>query len=61
MLDMFKRPTDPPEYNAFYLGSGLAMVGATLLAYSAGIHNVYLMGYLASSVLCIGAIAGLAS
>lgn len=32
MLDMFKRPTDPPEYNQLYAIPGLAM----LATYAAG-------------------------
>lgn len=27
MLDMFKRPTDPPEYNYLYLLPGTVFVG----------------------------------
>ena len=32
MLDMFKRPTDPPEYNSLYA----VPAGALLAAYAAG-------------------------
>ena len=61
MLDMFKRKDDPEEYNHLYLGSGAAMMGALSLAHIAGISNIYTMGYLASSLCCIGAICGLSA
>ena len=58
---MFKRPGDPKEYNYMYQGSGLAMIASLLAAHSMGVPNVYLMGYLASSICCIGAICGLSA
>lgn len=61
MLDMFKKKGDPKEYNHLYSGSGLAMLGALLAAHKAGIPHIYTMGYLASSVCSIGAIAGLST
>jgi len=33
MLDMFKRPSDPPEYSYLYAGSGAAMVSALAAAH----------------------------
>lgn len=37
MLDMFKRPTDPPEYNYLYLLPAGAFVGG----YGAALHSGY--------------------
>merc|ERR1712168_1229439 len=61
MLDMFKRPTDPPEYN--YL---MGIPAATFLAsygwaVSQGYPEVHQMAYLASSLCCIGALGGLSA
>jgi len=61
MLNMFKRPNDPVEYNYLYQGSGAAMLASMIAASSMGVPNVHLMGYLASSICCIGAICGLSS
>lgn len=61
MLDMFKRPNDPPEYNYMYLGAGATFVGAYLMSHLAGIPNVYQACYLASSLCCIAAICGLST
>lgn len=61
MLDMFRRSTDPVEYNHLYAGSGAAMVGALFASHAMGVPNIHLMGYLASSVCCIGAICGLST
>lgn len=58
---MFKRPSDPPEFSYLYAASGAAMVSALGYAHMTGVPHVYTMGYLTSSVLCIGAIVGLAS
>jgi len=61
MLDMFKRKGDPEEHNHLYLGSGAAMMGALTLAHMASVPHIYTMGYLASSICCIGSICGLSS
>jgi len=61
MLDMFKRKTDAPEHNYLYSGAGVAMLGSLLMAHRAGIPHIYTMGYLTSSICCIGAICGLAN
>lgn len=37
MLDMFKRPTDPPEYNYLYLLPGGLFVGG----YATALHTGY--------------------
>lgn len=61
MLDMFKRPTDPPEYNYLY-GIPAALF---LAAYGYGAVNgcdqVHSLAYLGSSLACVGALAGLSS
>lgn len=56
---MFKKKGGAPEYNYLYSASGLAMMGALLAAHKAGVPHIYTMGYLASSLCCIGAICGL--
>lgn len=61
MLDMFKRPTDPPEYPWLY-GVPAVLSGAGFLAAaSTGMAGLVQAGYLASSLLCIGSLTGLAS
>ncbi|CAG5134923.1 unnamed protein product [Candidula unifasciata] len=51
MLDMFKRPTDPPEYTYLYA----IPAGVFLSGYG------YCMAYLAASLCCVGALSGLSS
>lgn len=60
MLDMFKRKSDPTEYNHLYAIPGAAATSALLMASAAGVPNIYQCGYLFSSLCCIGGIAGLA-
>ncbi|XP_013771968.1 NAD(P) transhydrogenase, mitochondrial-like [Limulus polyphemus] len=61
MLDMFRRPTDPPEYNYLYGIPGLAFVGGYAAAAAAGYSEIHQMAYLGSSLCCVGALAGLSS
>ncbi|PFH54283.1 hypothetical protein AMATHDRAFT_72804 [Amanita thiersii Skay4041] len=61
MLDMFKRPTDPPEYSWLYGVPAVVFTGGFLTAASTGMAGLVQAGYLASSVLCIGSLSGLAS
>merc|ERR1712168_64166 len=61
MLDMFKRPTDPPEYNYLYGIPAAAFLSSYAYAVSQGYQEVHTMGYLASSLCCVGALAGLSS
>ncbi|KAF2837240.1 putative NAD(P) transhydrogenase mitochondrial precursor [Patellaria atrata CBS 101060] len=61
MLDMFKRPTDPPEYPWLYAIPGLLFGGGYIAAASTGMAGLVQAGYLASSVLCVGSLSGLAS
>ncbi|KAE8617840.1 hypothetical protein XENTR_v10009210 [Xenopus tropicalis] len=60
MLDMFKRPTDPPEYNYLYLLPGGLFVGGYGTSLALG-YNIEQMMYLASGLCCVGALAGLSS
>merc|ERR1712045_672705 len=61
MLDMFKRPGDPPEYNYLYGIPGAAFLASYGYAVSQGYPEVHTMGYLGSSLCCVGALAGLSS
>ena len=61
MLDMFKRPTDPPEYPWLWAIPGVLFGGGFLVAASTGMAGIVQAGYLISSVLCISSIQGLAS
>ncbi|KAI0914199.1 NAD(P) transhydrogenase mitochondrial precursor [Ustulina deusta] len=61
MLDMFKRPTDPPEYPWMWAIPGVLFGGGFLAAASTGAAGLVQAGYLVSSVLCISSLSGLAS
>ncbi|PYH48669.1 putative nicotinamide nucleotide transhydrogenase [Aspergillus saccharolyticus JOP 1030-1] len=61
MLDMFKRPTDPPEYPWLYAIPGVLFGGGFVAAASTGMAGLVQAGYLVSSLLCIASISGLAS
>ncbi|KIK08286.1 hypothetical protein K443DRAFT_672776 [Laccaria amethystina LaAM-08-1] len=61
MLDMFKRPTDPPEYSWLYAVPAVVFTGGFLAAASTGMAGLVQAGYLTSSVLCIGSLSGLGS
>uniref|UniRef100_W5N6D3 NAD(P) transhydrogenase, mitochondrial n=1 Tax=Lepisosteus oculatus TaxID=7918 RepID=W5N6D3_LEPOC len=60
MLDMFKRPTDPPEYNYLYLLPGTVFVGGYGASVASG-YNIEQMMYLGSGLCCVGALAGLST
>ena len=60
MLDMFKRPTDPPEYNKLYAIPAAVTIGTFALGQSVGFPEMQSAAYLAASGLCIGSIACLA-
>uniref|UniRef100_A0A670YQL8 NAD(P) transhydrogenase, mitochondrial n=1 Tax=Pseudonaja textilis TaxID=8673 RepID=A0A670YQL8_PSETE len=60
MLDMFKRPTDPPEYNYLYLLPGTVFVGGYGASLLSG-YSIEQMMYLGSGLCCVGALAGLSS
>merc|ERR1712002_1250938 len=61
MLDMFKRPTDPPEYNYLYGVPAAAFLSSYGWAVSQGYAEVHQMAYLASGLCCIGALGGLSA
>lgn len=61
MLDMFKRPTDPQEHNYLFAIPAVTSLAGLLAAYVSGASAVYQMGYLASSLCCIGGINGLST
>ncbi|KAI1098850.1 NAD(P) transhydrogenase mitochondrial precursor [Jackrogersella minutella] len=61
MLDMFKRPTDPPEYPWLYAIPGVLFGGGYLAAASTGAAGLVQAGYMVSSLLCIGSLSSLAS
>merc|ERR1711899_537596 len=61
MLDMFKRPGDPKEYNYLYGIPGAAFLASYGYAVTQGYPEVHTMGYLGSSLCCVGALAGLSS
>lgn len=61
MLDMFKRPSDPPEYPWLWAIPGVLFGAGFLAAASTGMAGIVQGGYLISSVLCISSIQGLAS
>ena len=61
MLDMFKRADDPPEYNYLYGIPATTFLASYAWAVSQGYPEVHTMGYLASSLCCVGALAGLSS
>ncbi|NWV44201.1 NNTM protein, partial [Grantiella picta] len=60
MLDMFKRPTDPPEHNYLYLLPGGVFVGGYAAALSGG-YSIEQVMYLGSGLCCVGALAGLST
>ncbi|KAF7488687.1 hypothetical protein SSS_04253 [Sarcoptes scabiei] len=61
MLDMFKRPTDPPEYNYLYAIPAISFSGLYAAAALNGMPHVHQMAYLGASLCCVGALAGLSS
>ncbi|KAL2269696.1 hypothetical protein VTJ83DRAFT_1880 [Remersonia thermophila] len=61
MLDMFRRPTDPPEYPWMYAIPGVLFGGGFIAAASTGAAGLVQAGYLVSSLLCISSLSGLAS
>jgi len=61
MLDMFKRPTDPPEYNMAMAIPAAAFLASYGYAVTQGYPEIHQMGYLASGLCCIGALGGLSS
>jgi hypothetical protein len=54
-------PGDPPEYPWLYAIPGILFGGGYIAAASTGMAGLVQAGYLASSLLCIGSLSGLAS
>ncbi|GMT04459.1 hypothetical protein PENTCL1PPCAC_26633 [Pristionchus entomophagus] len=61
MLDMFRRPTDPPEYNSLYAVPALLFLGGYGYGLTIGASSIHSLTYLGSSLCCVGALAGLSS
>mmetsp|Transcript_14687 Transcript_14687/g.19338 ORF Transcript_14687/g.19338 Transcript_14687/m.19338 type:complete len:1075 (+) Transcript_14687:107-3331(+) len=61
MLDMFKRPTDPPEYYHYYAVPAGAFVGGYALSKGMGFSEVDAVASVAAGLCCVGGIGGLAS
>ncbi len=61
MLDMFKRSTDPPEYNYLYAIPAATFLASYGWAVAQGYTQVHQMAYLTSSLCCVGALAGLSA
>ncbi|CAN0456536.1 unnamed protein product, partial [Ectocarpus sp. 12 AP-2014] len=61
MLDMFKRPDDPPEYYQMYLLPAGTLLGGYAVTKAAGYPQMDHFMSMASAVCCIGGIGGLSS
>merc|ERR1712168_789779 len=61
MLDMFKRPTDPPEHTMLMGIPAATFLASYGYAMSQGYPEVHQMAYLASGLACIGALGGLSA
>ncbi|XP_044751001.1 NAD(P) transhydrogenase, mitochondrial-like [Coccinella septempunctata] len=61
MLDMFKRPGDPKEYSFLYGIPAAGFLGGYGYAAVAGLPEIHQAAYLAASLCCVGALAGLSS
>lgn len=61
MLDMFRRPTDPPSYSELYAIPATALIGGYLGFKALGYEHMHSISYITSGVLCIGGIAAMSS
>lgn len=61
MLDMFKRPDDPPEFNYLYAIPALTFLGGYGACNLGDYPDIHQMAYLAASLCCVGALTGLSS
>ncbi|VVC32615.1 DHS-like NAD/FAD-binding domain,NAD(P) transhydrogenase, alpha subunit, C-terminal,NADP [Cinara cedri] len=61
MLQMFKRPGDPPEYNSLYFIPASVFSGGYIWGVMNGLPEIHNFAALGSSLCCIGAIASLSS
>lgn len=61
MLDMFRRPSDPAEYNSVYFVPGLILIACYFAAKFFNFPGIENMAYLACSLCCISSIGSLAA
>lgn len=61
MLDMFRRPSDPPDYNSLYLIPASALLGGYALGVIYSYPEIHHLTSLAASLCCVAALAGLSS
>ncbi|KAI4466421.1 nad(p) transhydrogenase [Holotrichia oblita] len=61
MLDMFRRPDDPPEYNSLFAVPAALFLGGYGWAAFQNLPEIHQAAYLAASLCCVGALAGLSS
>jgi NAD(P) transhydrogenase len=61
MVQLFRRPNDPPEYFEYYLVPLLLLIGGVILGSASGFEGIPQVAGAGSSVACIAAIGGLAS
>lgn len=61
LLFLVFRPGDPLEYNSLYAIPATAFIGGYGLAALNGLPEIHQAAYLAASLCCVGALAGLAS
>lgn len=61
MLDLFRRPTDPPDYGSLYTIPAVIFGGGFFWAASSGVAGLVQAGYFISTMLSIGALSGLSS
>ena len=61
MLDMFKRPDDPPEFYQYYGVPAAAFIGGYSLAALSGFSQMNSLAMTVSALGCIGGIGGLAN
>jgi H+-translocating NAD(P) transhydrogenase len=61
MLDMFRRPDDPPEHNELFFVPAATLLGLYALGTYVRAPQIAAMTYLASAAACIGAIGCLSN
>lgn len=61
MLDLFRRPTDAPEYTWLYVIPAVLFAGGFIWAASTGVDGLVQAGYFLSTMFAIGALTGLSS
>lgn len=61
MLDLFRRPGDPPEYGWLYAIPGVLFAAGLLWAWQNDEAGLTEAGYTVATFLCIGALTGLSA